>query len=207
MVSWAGLRGAASIVFAIAVVLDGVETTYNLYNLVFCMVLLSISVQGTLLPAVAKKFAMLDPTADVGSTFTDYQEDSDISFIKLRIDAGHVWCGKKLVNLQFPADLLVAMIVRHHEVIVPTGGTRLEEGDLLVLAARSFEDRAKLTLREVVVERGKPYANKPLSQSFRKKADRVILIKRGIQTLIPDGNTVIQPGDILVLTQFVQKKQ
>ena len=207
MVSWAGLRGAASIVFAIAVVLDGVETTYNLYNLVFCMVLLSISVQGTLLPAVAKKLAMLDPTADVGSTFTDYQEDSDISFIKLRIDAGHVWCGKTLVNLQFPADLLVAMIVRHHEVIVPTGGTRLEEGDLLVLAARSFEDRAKLALREVVVERGKPYVNKPLSQSFREKAERVILIKRGIQTIIPDGNTVIQPGDILVLTQFVHKKQ
>lgn len=55
------------------------------------------------------------------------------------------------------------------EVIVPTGDTRLEEGDLLVLAARSFEDRAKLRLREFVVERGKPYANKPLSQSFRKK--------------------------------------
>lgn len=203
MVSWSGLRGAASIVFAISVVLDGVETTYNLYNLVFCMVLLSISIQGTLLPTVAKKLAMIDPTADVGSTFTDYQEDSDISFIKLRIDAGHAWCGRTLVNLQFPADLLVAMIVRHHEVVVPTGDTRLEEGDLLVLAARSFEDRANLALREVVVERGKPYANKPLSQSFREKSHRVILIKRGMQTIIPDGSTVIQPGDILVLTQFI----
>lgn len=206
MISWSGLRGAASIVFAISVVLDGVETTYNLYNLVFCMVLLSISIQGTLLPAVAKKLTMLDPTADVGSTFTDYQEDSDISFIKLRIDADHAWCGKTLVNLHFPADLLVAMIVRHHGVVIPTGDTRLEEGDLLVLAARSFEDRENLALREVVVERGKQCANKPLSLSFREKSKRVILIKRGIQTIIPDGNTIIQPGDILVLTQFIHKK-
>lgn len=207
LVSWSGLRGAASIVFAISVVLAGVETTYNLYNLVFCMVLLSISIQGTLLPAVAKKLAMIDLTADVGSTFNDYQEDSDISFIKLRIDAGHAWCGKTLVDLQFPADLLVAMIVRNHEIVIPNGDTRLEVGDLLVLAARSFEDRAKLALREVVVERGKQYANRPLSQSFREKSNRVILIKRGIQTIIPDGSTVIQPGDILVLTQFINKKQ
>lgn len=206
MVSWSGLRGAASIVFAISAVIDGVETTYNLYNLVFCIVLLSISIQGTLLPIVAKKLAMIDPTADVGSTFTDYQEDSDISFIKLRIGSDHAWCGKTLVNLQFPSDLLVAMIVRHHEVIVPTGDTRLEEGDLLVLAARSFEDRANLALREVVVERGKQYANRPLSQISHAHSNRVILIKRGIQTIIPDGSTVIKPGDILVLTQFVNKK-
>lgn len=77
------------------------------------------------------------------------------------------------------------MIVRNHEIVIPNGDTRLEVGDLLVLAARSFEDRAKLALREVVVERGKQYANRPLSQSFREKSNRVILIKRGIQTIIP----------------------
>ena len=74
------------------------------------------------------------------------------------------------------------MIVRNHEIVIPNGDTRLEVGDLLVLAARSFEDRAKLALREVLVERGKQYANRPLSQSFfAKKSNRVILIKRGIQ--------------------------
>ena len=43
VVSWAGLRGVASIVFAIMAVLQGAETRYNLFNLVFCIVLLSIS--------------------------------------------------------------------------------------------------------------------------------------------------------------------
>lgn len=55
LVSWAGLRGAASVVFAIGAVISKVDLTYNLYNLVFCMVLLSISIQGTLLPFMAKK--------------------------------------------------------------------------------------------------------------------------------------------------------
>ena len=88
LISWAGLRGAASVVFAIAAVLSGAATTYNLYNLVFCMVLFSISIQGTLLPFVAKKLSMIDHHTDVGYTFTDYQEDSDIDFIKVHIDHG-----------------------------------------------------------------------------------------------------------------------
>lgn len=201
LVSWSGLRGAASIVFAIGAVLSGVETTYNLYNLVFCMVLLSISIQGTLLPLVAKKLAMIDLTADVGRTFTDYQQDSDIHFIKLHVNPHHIWCGKTLSQLQFPTDLLVVMIIRQHEIIIPTGDTQLESNDLLVLAARSFEDRAHLCLREIVVEGGKQYVNRPLSEIPQAHVERVILIKRGIDTIIPTGSTVVKAGDILVVTQ------
>lgn len=206
MVSWAGLRGAASIVFAISAVLSGVETTYNFYNLVFCMVLLSISVQGSLLPAVAKRLDMMDSTADVGCTFNDYQEDSDVSFIKLHIGAENFWCQKKLAELQLPPELLVALIIREHTLVTPTGDTRLEDGDLVVLAARSFEDRAHLALREIVVEKGKHYANRALFQIPQVHGSRVILVKRGMDTIIPDGNTVTKPGDILVVTQFADGK-
>ena len=41
VVSWAGLRGVASIVFSIYAVLNQVSMEYNLFNLVFCMVLLA----------------------------------------------------------------------------------------------------------------------------------------------------------------------
>lgn len=206
LVAWSGLRGAASIVFAIAAVLSGVETTYNLFNLVFCMVLLSISIQGTLLPTVAKKLSMLDPTTDIRHTFNDYQEDSDIHFIKLHVDAQHPWCGQNLSRLRLPSDLLVAMIARRDQVVVPNGDTQLEAGDLLVLAARSFEDREHLALSELVVENGHRFANQALSQIPQAHDHRVILVKRGIDTIIPTGNTVIKPGDILVMAQTVKKE-
>lgn len=153
MVSWAGLRGAASIVFAIQAVLSNIELTYNLYNLVFCIVIMSISIQGTFLPLVAKKLSMIDRTTDVGHTFNDYQEDSDISFIKLHLKETHSWCNQTLEQLQLPSELLVSMIIRREEILIPTGQTILEAGDLLVLAARSFDDREHLVLHEIVVER------------------------------------------------------
>ncbi|WP_338125860.1 cation:proton antiporter, partial [Pseudoflavonifractor phocaeensis] len=74
--AWAGLRGAASIVFAISAVLSGIDMQYDLFNLVFCVVLLSMAIQGTLLPWVAGRLSMTDQSADVGKTFTDYQEES-----------------------------------------------------------------------------------------------------------------------------------
>lgn len=201
LVAWAGLRGAASIVFAIGTVLSGVQTTWNLYNLVFCMVLLSISIQGTLLPWAARRLLMIDPTADVGRTFNDYQEESDIHFVKIHLDGGHSWCGQSLSRLRLPSGLLVAMIVREKEPLIPTGDTVLEAGDLLVLAARSFEDREGLALEEMVVEGGSRYANRSLAQIPQAHANRTILVKRGAETIIPAGSTVLLPGDILVLAR------
>lgn len=207
MVSWAGLRGAASIVFAIGAVLSQIEITYNLYNLVFCMVIMSISIQGTLLPFIAKKLSMIDQTTDVNHTFNDYQEDSDISFIKIHLDKTHSWCHQTLEQLRLPSELLVSMILRRDEIILPTGQTMLEAGDLLVLAARSFDDREHLVLREIVIGNQKQYTNKTLSQIPQIRSTRIILVKRGMDTIIPSGKTEIKSGDILVITQFSPKKQ
>ena len=201
VVAWAGLRGVASIVFAISAALSGVQTRYDLYNLVFCIVLLSISLQGTLLPRVAQKLGMIDRSEDVEKTFNDYQEESDISFIKIHLAAAHPWCGKTLRDLALPGELLVAMILRGGRSLVPDGGTVLRAGDLLVLAARSFGDRATLTLREYAVERGDRWAGKTLAGMDLPEARRVVLIRRGVETIIPAGGTVVQAGDILVLAE------
>ena len=53
-ISCAGLRGAASIVFAILVVAQNSSLAQDLFHIVFVVVLLSITIQGTLLPYFAK---------------------------------------------------------------------------------------------------------------------------------------------------------
>lgn len=201
VVSWAGLRGVASIVFAIMAVLQGAETRYNLFNLVFCIVLLSISLQGSLLPRVSAKLSMIDHTADVSKTFNDYQEESDIDFIKIHLDKNHPWNGKTLRELPLPSDLLVAMIARKEETIVPNGSTVLLPGDLLVLAARAFEDRENLFLQEIVVEKGHKWVGRSLRQIPTRSDTLIVMVKRGNETIIPGGSTILQAGDTLVIAQ------
>ena len=197
----AGLRGGASIVFAIMAVLGGVEMKYDLFNLVFCIVLLSISIQGTLLPRVAERLAMIDQAGDVSKTFNDYQEESDIDFIKVHLGPGHPWSGGTLRELPIPPDLLVVMIARGQDTIVPHGGTVLQTGDLLVMAARAFEDRENLSLQEVVVERSHKWCGRSLSEISVPRNCLIVMIKRGLDTIIPDGSTRLEAGDVLVAAQ------
>ena len=80
--SWSGLRGAASIVFAVmcgAGVMDR-----DLFHITFFVVLVSISLQGTLLPWAAKKLDMIDTDADADAlrVFTDYTENVPVQFIQ-----------------------------------------------------------------------------------------------------------------------------
>lgn len=203
LVAWAGLRGAASIVFAIYAVLHNAPLTYNLFDLVFCIVLLSMGIQGTLLPRMASRFSMIDDTADVRRTFNDYQEENDICFIKLHLDENHPWAGKLLREIVTPPDFLVSLIIRQGEgVLVPSGSTRMLAGDLLVIAAREFENRTNLTLREVSIDASHKLCGKQLRDAPPAPGSLVVLVQRDGQTIIPSGDTSVQAGDTLVVAHF-----
>ena len=45
------------------------------FHISFCICLMSVAVQGTLLPTVARKLNMIDDNDNVLKTFTDYQEE------------------------------------------------------------------------------------------------------------------------------------
>ena len=91
LISFVGLRGAASIVFAIFATVDNDVLQNDILNVVFCIVLLSISLQGFLLPLVAKKLGQLDDDADVMKTFNDFSEETDLYFSKIMISEDNPW--------------------------------------------------------------------------------------------------------------------
>lgn len=202
VVSWAGLRGVASIVFAIHAVLNQVSMKYNLFNMVFCIVLLSIATQGALLPWVSQRLKMIDKTADVRKTFNDYQEESDISFVKIRVGEEHPWRNKLLKDINLPSEFLIVIILRENEKVVPNGNTEILPGDMLVIAAEEFEDRENLALHETTVGKNHKWKNKALSTISVPEGTLVVMIDRGGKTIIPGGDTVICEGDTLVVARF-----
>ena len=201
-VSWAGLRGVASIVFSILVVLSNVNMKYNLYNLVFCIVLLSIAIQGSLLPWISYKLNMIDQNGNIQRTFNDYQESTDVSFIKIHIEEGDRLAHCLLKDAQFPYGMLVVLIIREAENILPNGNTEILPGDLLVAAAPEFEDRETLTLYETPVGKGHPWLNKTLQNISVPTGCLVVLVLRNGASIIPDGNTQILKDDVLVTARF-----
>ena len=78
---------------------------------------------------------------------------------------------------------------------------------MLVLAARAFEDREHISLHEIHVERGDRWANKSLAELPVPSGRLVILVKRGVETMIPTGRTIVKVGDVLVLAESLSSKE
>lgn len=204
LVSFVGLRGAASIVFAImatpaATMLVGNEHT--LFNIVFTIVLLSISVQGSLIPFTAKKLKMIDKNEDIMKTFTDYIEETDVQFIKLKIDAHDRWNGALIKELKLPNDTLIALIIRDGKALIPNGKTKIHEGDSIIMSGKDFEDHNYIHLIERKIPKDSEWVGKKIFQYSPFSDELIVLIRRGDETIIPRGNTIIEKNDIMIVNK------
>lgn len=204
LVSFAGLRGAASIVFAILAIMRGTPHR-EIFHIAFFIVLLSILFQGTLLPWVSRKLDMIDEEEDVLKTFTDYSDALPVQFIQFRIPPGHPWTGASLADITLPPDTLLVYRENAEGKTVPDGQTVLEAGDKLVLSANEPEDVNGIRLTETHVNKKHSYAGKKLAEIPKEDVNLIILIKRGNEVIIPWGDTEILPGDTLICNELMEE--
>ena len=202
LVSWAGLRGAASIVFAIMATVSPAYTKNDLFHIVIFIVLFSISIQGTLLGLVAKKLDMIDENGNVMKTFSDYSDEMPVEFVKISIKAGHPWENRKIKDLTSLPDLFLVLILRGEERIIPNGNTVVLAGDKIVLSALSPEENLGICLTEIPIEKDSKWIGKPLSRIKLGEEKLVLVLKRNEKVVIPNGNTVIRENDVLVISQL-----
>jgi len=142
-ISWVGLRGAVPIVFATYPLLAGIDKANMIFNLVFFISITSVLLQGTTLSLVAKWLHVLlpdklKPKSPVESFLNEYYPKTAMK--EIEISDGCAAVGKPIVELAFPRTANIAMIIRGDNYITPTGNTRLEAGDKLVILSNSQEN-------------------------------------------------------------------
>lgn len=135
-ISAVGVRGAASIVFAILAVTGSAALQEDIFHTVFFVALFSVSVQGSIIPFLAKKLHLIDNRTSVLKTFTDYEEDGNTILEEIVIHNDHRLCGKTIAQAGIPSDILVVMIKRGGQTIVPRGETKIQAEDVLVQLSR-----------------------------------------------------------------------
>ena len=204
ILSWAGLRGAASIVFAIVAVVNPNYADDSIFSIVFCVVLLSLLFQGALLPLASKKLNMIDDNENVMKTFNDYSDETDIQFIRIEISNEHPWTDKQIKDLANVPGTLIAAIVRHGATIIPKGNTYLRDGDILIVCAQTYKDTDGIKLNEINITPKSKLVGKKLKNADIGRNSLVVLIQRNGSDIIPDGDSVIEANDTLVI--YSQKK-
>lgn len=202
LVSAAGLRGAASIVFAIMAVTSPAKIGNDVFHIVFFIVLFSILLQGTLLPLLAEKLNMIDEEEDVLKTFTDYTEEVPVRFIQFTVKKGHPWAGSQIKDILLPPEtLLVQIQKKDHTMITPDGNTVLSDGDILILSARAPRIAREVQLTELALEKGNEWIGKKVSDLNLEPGKLVVMVQRKEDIVIPNGRTILEESDILVMQE------
>lgn len=199
LVSWAGLRGASSIVFSIIAMAAGNDISRDLFHIVFMISLISVAVQGTLLPYVSRRLNMIDEKADVCKTFNDYQEESAITLMRMYIPKGHHWENKLISEVHMPTGALALMIKREEETIITRGSTKILAGDNLILSVPTYNPDDDEGLEEIRIEKEHEWCERRIQDLKLPENVIIALIKRDDENIIPDGKTAIEADDVVVL--------
>jgi NhaP-type Na+/H+ and K+/H+ antiporters with a unique C-terminal domain len=144
-ISWAGLRGAVPIVFATYPLLAGIEKADMIFNIVFFISVTSVLIQGTTLTVVAKwlNVGSVEKLPDYDD-LDQWQPDTPKSALKeIDIKSDFYAVNKQIVDVSFPKNAHITMIIRDNQYMTPTGFTVISVNDTLVVIADNEEDLIK----------------------------------------------------------------
>ena len=146
-ISWVGLRGAVSIVFAIYAVDANVPYYNEIFSYASLIAILSVVLQGTTIPYVAKLLNLKAPLRKKINSKINVELAQRVKMISLdvMINKNHFCCGKSIVEVGFPEGLTINLIERKNTFIEPDGETVLEDGDKLTIVADSFDTLQKFS--------------------------------------------------------------
>ena len=141
LLSWVGLRGAVPIILATFALADGIDDAELIFDVVFFAVLVSVLVQGTTVAAAARVLGVSEPVSEHRPSPLAYDpvdDRSDMELHELTIVGDSPAVGAQLVDLGLPRGVLVLLVTRGEDHVLPEGGTRLEAGDRLLFLAPSM---------------------------------------------------------------------
>lgn len=140
-ISWVGLRGAVPIVFATYPLIAGVEKSQTIFNIVFFISLTSVIIQGTTLSHVAKWLGVSTSKTETQNSPAELLLSEGVmsEFLEIKLSHQSGVIGKKIVDLNLPTSVIIAMIKRDNKFLTPNGATVIEENDKLVLLSNDKE--------------------------------------------------------------------
>lgn len=145
------------------------------------------------------------PTGIISAGFVDqystikkrstYGYEADMHFIKIQVAANDSWIGKRIADLDLPSGVIIAIVKRNEQIIIPRGDVVLQEDDSVILGAEPFEENETIKLTEVVLRAENPWTNQRIRDLDISRHSIIVLVKRRNKALIPNGNMVLKEWD------------
>ena len=142
-VLWAGLKGAVPILLAMFILTSGDAAGHRVYGIVFLVVLVSVMVQGGLVPVVARwcgvpmRVVEPEPWA-LGMRF----RDEPTGLRRYVVERDSPADGTAIIDLDLGEAAWISMVSRAGRMVRLRGSTELHAGDEVLVLADTDDDSA-----------------------------------------------------------------
>lgn len=135
LVGWVGLRGAVPIILATFPLVEGLPQSEVVFNTVFFITITSVLIQGTTIPIAARLLGVTAPSPPSSAHLAELIPEGAITkdLVEMTLPGTARSAGLQIVDLGLPQGVLIVMLSREDDAIVPQGGTVLEPGDRLLV--------------------------------------------------------------------------
>jgi len=132
--SWVGLKGAVPITLATFPLMLGTPQASLLFDVVFFIVVLSALVQGSTLSTVARWLNLSIPPLAAPSVTLEISSlrNVDGEVVDYAVSDRSRAAGRMVRQLALPNGVVIAMVVRAHQIIPPHGKTKILAGDHVI---------------------------------------------------------------------------
>ena len=130
---------------------------------------------------------------------SEYANEEDVHFIKVNLRKGDSWVDKSIMELRLPHGVIVAMVRRGKDNIVPRGDVVLKPNDTVILGAEAVKDDTHIDLKEVVLLEHNPWNGLAIRDLDISRQTMIVMVKRNGTMLVPKGSLVLLQGDHVIL--------
>ena len=95
--------------------------------------------------------------------------------------------------------MIVAMIRRNSENIVPRGNVVLKPGDTIILGAEALKDDTHIDLKGIVLLKHNPWNGLRIRELDISRQTIIVMVKRNNTMLVPKGDLMLLEGDCVIL--------
>lgn len=82
---------------------------------------------------------------------------------------------------------------------IPKGDLKLIENDVIVIAAKTYVDEKSISLDEIVLNEDDEWCNTAIKDLDISRLSTIISIKRKNHIIIPNGDTILHPNDVIIM--------
>lgn len=129
------------------------------------------------------------------------EEEKPLKFVTALMCENHPWCNKMVREVVFPPEIVLVVLIRDEEEIVPRGDLVMKSGDVLVLGAKHFTDKNDISLNEIIIKEEHEWVGAPIKLLDISRQELIVMIQRKNKVIIPTGDTKILAGDHVIMYQ------